>query len=213
MAVLTVPQIAQLASNVGIPGGETMFTCCAIALAESSGRTDAVNQNSDGSTDKGEWQINTVHDDKLPGADRFDPNVNAQLMAMISSNGTDWSPWSTYNNGAYLAHMGEVMQAIGGSTFVPNGAGGAGSGAGNGLVVENAQLAVDAQNVDNKSGSSAISKFFQVITTTDGWFRILKVGVGIVVIIVALLLLFASTDTGKAAIKTGSKVAEVAALA
>src|SRR5690606_33175689 len=109
VATLTIPQIAQLAVNVGVPNGAPLYTAVAIALAESSGRTDAVNTaNDNGTTDRGLWQINSVHDDKMPGADRFDPEVNARLMGEISAQGTNWYPWSTYNNGSYLEHLARV---------------------------------------------------------------------------------------------------------
>lgn len=210
MPTLTIPQIAQLATNAGIPGGQPLYTCVAIALAESGGRTDATNANTNGTMDKGVWQINTVHDEKLPGQDRFDPNVNAQLMAQISSNGTNWQPWSTYNSGAYLTHMGAVMGALGGQSFSPNASiGDVGMGAGNGLVVSNASLVTNAQNVGIGFGDAAgaIERFFKLITSAEGWLRIMKVFLGVMLAIMGLVMVFGSSSTGKAVTKTAVKVA------
>src|SRR5947209_3734980 len=69
----------------------------AIAMAESSGVSSASNTNSNGSIDRGLWQINSVH-----GAQStFDVNGNAKAAIAISSNGTNWTPWVTFNTGAY----------------------------------------------------------------------------------------------------------------
>jgi hypothetical protein len=72
----------------------------AIALAESAGDPSAVNTNTDGSTDIGLLQINSIH-----GYDQVmlaDPDYNADAGYDVSSGGTDYTPWVTYNNGAYL---------------------------------------------------------------------------------------------------------------
>ena len=71
----------------------------AIAMAESSGNPQAVDHDSNGSTDYGLWQINSVHD--------YDPNkllnsplYNAQAaVAVYNSQGL--GAWTTYTNGAY----------------------------------------------------------------------------------------------------------------
>ncbi|MFL5910761.1 MAG: hypothetical protein ACJ768_09375 [Gaiellaceae bacterium] len=81
--------------NGGAPAAAPM--AAAIALAESGGRTDATNHNTNGSTDRGAWQINSVH-----GAlSTYDLDANAKAAIKISSNGLNWQPWSTYQNGAF----------------------------------------------------------------------------------------------------------------
>jgi hypothetical protein len=73
------------------------FTAAEIAMAESSGRQYATDNNTNGSTDRGYWQINSIH-----GAlSTYDAAGNARAAVQISGNGTDWSPWVTYNTGAY----------------------------------------------------------------------------------------------------------------
>ena len=54
-------------------------------------------RNTDGSTDRGYWQINSIH-----GAlSTYDAEGNARAAVQLSGNGTDWSPWVTYNTDAY----------------------------------------------------------------------------------------------------------------
>jgi TP901 family phage tail tape measure protein len=79
----------------GSPGAANL--AAAVAMAESGGKTNAVNRNTDGSIDRGLWQINSVH-----GAlSTFSPFGNARAAVKISSKGTNWHPWVTYNTGAY----------------------------------------------------------------------------------------------------------------
>jgi uncharacterized membrane protein YuzA (DUF378 family) len=78
----------------------------AVALAESSGRVNASNRNSDGSIDRGLWQINSVH-----GAlSTFAPGGNVDAAIKISSNGTNWNPWTVYRTGAYKQFMGGTLK-------------------------------------------------------------------------------------------------------
>jgi hypothetical protein len=73
------------------------FTAAEIAMAESSGRQYATNTNGGASTDRGYWQVNSVH-----GAQStYDAYGNARAAIQISGNGTDFSPWVTYQTGAY----------------------------------------------------------------------------------------------------------------
>lgn len=69
----------------------------AIAMAESGGNTTATDQDSNGSVDRGLWQINSVH-----GAQStYDVMGNARAAIAISNNGQNWAPWTTYTSGAY----------------------------------------------------------------------------------------------------------------
>jgi hypothetical protein len=79
----------------GSPG--TAFLAAEIASAESGGRRDATDPDSNGTKDRGYWQINSVH-----GAlSTYDPAGNARAAVLLSSDGTDWTPWVTYATGAY----------------------------------------------------------------------------------------------------------------
>lgn len=74
----------------------------AIALAESSGRVNATDYNTNGTVDRGLWQINSIH-----GAQStYNPLANAKAAVAISNNGTNFTPWVTYNSGAFRQYLG-----------------------------------------------------------------------------------------------------------
>ena len=79
----------------GSPGAAA--TAASIAEAESSGQVNATNVNSNGSTDRGLWQINSI----WGGQSTYNPAANARAAVQISHDGTDFSPWVTYTSGAY----------------------------------------------------------------------------------------------------------------
>ncbi|MGH3190202.1 MAG: LysM peptidoglycan-binding domain-containing protein [Streptosporangiaceae bacterium] len=69
------------------------FTAAEIAMAESGG-----NQFATGTVgERGYWQINPDHG----SLSTYDPLGNAKAAVVISDNGTNWSPWTTYTSGAY----------------------------------------------------------------------------------------------------------------
>lgn len=73
----------------------------AIAMAESSGRVNASLNDTNGTQDRGLWQINSSHGSQSV----FTPLQNARSAVAISSNGSNWSPWVTYQSGAYKKYL------------------------------------------------------------------------------------------------------------
>lgn len=69
------------------------FIAAEIAMAESGGRQYAHSPTND----FGYWQINGVHGSLAT----YNPLGNAKAAVIISSNGSNWSPWTTYTSGAY----------------------------------------------------------------------------------------------------------------
>jgi len=110
---VTVLSDAQIAATARLAGftGQDVVTAVAVALAESSGRTDATNHNSDGSTDYGLWQINSVHADLLKSGNWQTPLDNAKMAKSVHDNAGSWQPWSTFNSGAWLAYYGRAKVA------------------------------------------------------------------------------------------------------
>jgi len=111
VSVLSPSQIAACLSAAGFPASE-IPTGVAVALAESGGRTDETHVNSDGTTDYGLMQINSIHGSLLSSGDWRDPNANARMAyALWKDNGGSWRPWSSYNNGRYRLFTGRAVSA------------------------------------------------------------------------------------------------------
>jgi hypothetical protein len=73
------------------------FTAAEIAMAESSGQQHATNWNTNGTVDRGLWQINSI----WGGLSTYDAAGNARAAVQISHDGADFRPWTTYQAGAY----------------------------------------------------------------------------------------------------------------
>jgi hypothetical protein len=98
---MTKRQLEQLwVQQGGNPSAAPM--AAAIALAESAGNPNAENHNTNGSTDRGLWQVNSI----WGALSTFSPTGNARAAIAISKNGTNWSPWTTYKTGAYQQFLG-----------------------------------------------------------------------------------------------------------
>lgn len=81
----------------------------AVMTAESGRWTRAWNDNDNGSTDRGLFQINSIHNNQLEGNDvdhtgpAYEAIPNATYAFKLSDAGNDWSPWYAYGNANYLA--------------------------------------------------------------------------------------------------------------
>lgn len=69
-------------------------TAASIAMAESSGQQFATGA----AGERGYWQINPDHG----SLSTYDPLGNAKAAVIISDDGTNWTPWTTFTSGAYL---------------------------------------------------------------------------------------------------------------
>jgi hypothetical protein len=104
------------AKNAGV-SCENLPMAGAIAKAESGLDTTAKGFNGatsgcpSGSVDRGLWQINSCYHPTVSESCAFDGACNARAMVKISSNGTNWKPWSTYHNGAYKKHLAVARAA------------------------------------------------------------------------------------------------------
>ncbi len=118
MTKLSAEQIARHAYDAGFRG-QGLTTAVAVALAESGGRTTAHNGTPPDNS-YGLWQINMLgalgpdrrHQYHLKSNDAlFDPDTNARVAKDISGDGKDFTPWSTYTNGAYKDHLSAARKA------------------------------------------------------------------------------------------------------
>jgi hypothetical protein len=106
---LTPYQVAVLAHRQGVACGANLVRAVAITGAESSRYQYAYLVNTNCSIDRGLWQINSGY---WPAYSSYSQATNAHGMYVISSHGTNWHPWVTYNNGAYKSYWSNACAAV-----------------------------------------------------------------------------------------------------
>jgi len=198
-------QIAGLAIAAGMKNVPVMV---AIALAESSGNTDAIGdvglETAEWGPSVGLWQIRSMNNQKGTGGQRdevanHNPAINAKHAAEISSGGTGFTAWSTYNNGAYFAFMGKANSAA--------------------KNPDNTMGGSAAASTSGSSGGSAIPgfdfivKFFKTLANPYTWLRLFELGIGATCIFIGIIMVAKGTSAGKAAANVGKEAAKIALVA
>ena len=102
---------ARVGSNAGFTG-DRLVTAVAVALAESRCNPAATLVNTDGSRDRGLWQINSRWHPEVSDDCAYDAQCNADAAFRISGQGTSWTPWVTFNTGAYRSWLDEARAAV-----------------------------------------------------------------------------------------------------
>lgn len=119
---MIVPYItlAQMLHEAGFPAGRSQQVGCAIVAAESGRDTAAKYENEDEwhSLDRGMWEINDHWHPEVSDECAYDAVCSTREAFRISDGGTDYSPWSTYVNGAYEKHMEAAAVALAGAAQV-----------------------------------------------------------------------------------------------
>ena len=207
---LSPDQIASLMEQVGWTGppetysrgySATVETGVAIAEAESGGDPLATNHNTNGTTDYGLWQINSVHAALLATHDWRNPLDNTRMAyAIWKAAGGSFTPWATYNSGAYKQHLGQGTS---------------------GDFTANHKNTLSLPNP--LSGLDAIGAAFAWLGSAHNWLRILEVAGGAVAIVMGLHMLAESgalpdaiaqpVEAATGAAKHVGKAAAVAAVA
>lgn len=181
MARIPDKQIATAVIGAGFPTKD-QATAVAIALAESGGNPAATNRNSNGSTDYGLFQINSIHAAILRSGSWSNPNDNARMAKQVYADaGNSFRPWVAYTSGSYLAFVGRGRTAVG--------------------------VAPDWGELqkwgDTKPGLGA---FVSIYTDTDLWVRVGMFVAGGMLIIWGLLMLTSVDNTlGKVALFGATK--------
>ncbi len=107
---LTATQVGWYANAAGVPCGNRLRQAIAVAYAESGYKTSAYNYNTNGTSDKGLWQINSIH---RSSCNLYNPTCNAREMARLSSKGANWRPWYGYGTSLYWsAYNGSARRAV-----------------------------------------------------------------------------------------------------
>jgi lysozyme-like protein len=116
--ILTPAQILYYAQTAGFDG-QDLQTAVAIALAESQGNPNIYNPETaaSGGTPPGEgsyglWQIYLKDHPEYANDNLYDPQTNANDAYEIYSIAGGFSPWSTYNSGAYQAYLAPAAAAV-----------------------------------------------------------------------------------------------------
>lgn len=106
---LTQYQVAALAHRYGVACGANLVRAVAISGAESGRYQYAYLVNTNCSTDRGLWQINSGY---WKSYSSYAQSTNAHGMYVISGHGKNWRPWVTYDNGAYKAYWSNACKAV-----------------------------------------------------------------------------------------------------
>lgn len=121
-AMLSSSDVARYAYAAGFRG-EALVIAVAVAFAESGGKSDAIGdwslQDSTWGPSLGLWQVRSVKAVSGTGQARdgsrlSDPLFNAQSAYQISSGGTNFGPWTTFNNGAFQRYINDARAAVSG---------------------------------------------------------------------------------------------------
>jgi hypothetical protein len=172
VARLNADQLRELVASVGL-SGEPARIAVAVALAESSGRTDAIG---DGGASIGLWQIHMPSHPRFTKGELLTPGGNARAMMAVSGGGANWRPWTMYRNGTYKQYL-DPAGSLSGPVI-----------SGIGEVVDTAQDAAKATSGALRILGDAIG------TLTDpAWWKRLGVGAaGILLLLVAGVFLIRS---------------------
>ena len=103
MAVLTQPQLQQVLRQAGWPE-DLVPVMSAIGMAESSGRTTAINNRPGRGYSVGLWQINLLAHREYTAAQMQDPLANARAaFAIYRREGL--RAWGSYTDGRYRQYL------------------------------------------------------------------------------------------------------------
>lgn len=156
--------------------GRAAQVAAAIAMAESGGNPRAHAQDADDDS-YGLMQINMLGSmgparrrqfGLASNAALFNPATNMRVAYALSGHGSNFSPWTTYDDGAYLQFMGTNAKVGGGGS---GGGGGGGSGSGGSGLTRAQKLAqTRAQN------AAALSQQKATFRSQQNPSKIFKVG-------------------------------------
>jgi hypothetical protein len=197
----TAMQLQQLWLQAG-GNAATAPLAAAIALAESGGNPNALNHNTNGSIDRGLWQINSVHGTQST----LDPLANAQAAVAISNHGSNWQPWTTYVSGAYKQFLGEAQSSASTATGTASYLGPSPT---SGLGIPNP---LDTLKGIEQVGQ-ALADIAKLVTSGKFWLRVLEVIAGVALLIMGLMSLSGRTTTPVTVAKGAARNASKAAVA
>lgn len=102
--ILSPNDIMQVVQQAGF-NGYAAVVASAVAYAESGGNIYAQHINSDGSVDRGLFQINNRYHPEVSDSCAYNPLCAAKATYSITNAGSDWSQWVTYTHGIYAQYI------------------------------------------------------------------------------------------------------------
>lgn len=191
MSVISDQQIANIAKASGWTSASDIARAVAIALAESGGRSDATNHNTNGSVDYGLWQVNSVHG--FPVGELLTPTGNGRYAYRVYQS-QGWNAWTVYRTGAYLV-------------FLPRGNAVAAKASGSGSV-NDPPIHTDWPSFPGTDFYNSLTGIIKWITNPHNWQRVGMFILGLVLVIVGLFKVTGDNKlsaTTKAAIGTAAR--------
>lgn len=107
-------ELAAMFYEAGWQDAETLTVAVAVCLAESQGYQYAINQNSNGTYDRGIWQLNSIHT-AWTDAVAYDPvRATAAAFSLYVNRGSSFEDWAAYNSGVYLrdSYLGRAVVGV-----------------------------------------------------------------------------------------------------
>ena len=92
-------------------GGMDCQTAVAVGYATSMGNRKAKRKSTLGGQDRGLWGLNSISASHVSKNCAFAADCSTRAAINLSSNGADWSQFSSFINGMHLAYMGQAAQA------------------------------------------------------------------------------------------------------
>jgi hypothetical protein len=123
IAATSAQNCAAVAAKAGfsytrtVDGLPQMVVAVSIAMAESSCNPNAQLVNTNGCIDRGLWQIDNCAWPNVSNACAFGVQCNADAAYNISTQGTNWSPWSTFQSGVWRNYVSNAEAAVTGFVF------------------------------------------------------------------------------------------------
>lgn len=195
---LSDSQIAQAAAAGGFSGNDQIIAV-AVALAESGGNASATHKNSNGTTDYGLMQINSVHSALIASGTWSNPTDNMRMAKSVKDS-SGWTAWTTYKTGAYLIYYSRAAAAV---KSAPKG-------------TAPTTITTEPVGFTPGAGLAPLANFFKFLTSPDSWRRIGFMVVGSLMIIFALMKMTGDnrlSGTTKAIAGAAAKAAGTAVLA
>lgn len=200
--------IALAAFDAGLRSPVALSQATAIALAESGGNERAHNRIAPDDS-YGLWQINMYGE--LGPARRaqfgissnealYDIGTNAKAMYAISSQGTNWRPWTTFQGARYWFFY-PAATAAATSALAARGAGAAAEGA-QGFAAGVTEPIADVADAAVEAAVS-VRKAAAWIQDRNNWFRVAKVLVGAFLVVNGVTVLAGVAGVGGSGKLTG----------